>query len=51
MNNEILSVDIEEIVYNLEENFKYLEKKENKKCIIGFIEFDFKDWIDVICLN
>lgn len=51
LNNETPSVDIEEIVHNLEENFKHLEKKENKKCSTGLIESDFKDWIDAIRLN
>lgn len=51
LNNETPSADIEEIVHNLEENFKHLEKKENKKCTTGLIESDFKDWIDAIRLN
>lgn len=51
MNNETPSADIEEIVHNLEENFKHLEKKENKKCTTGLIESDFKEWINAIRLS
>lgn len=51
LNNETPNADIEEIVHNLEENFKHLEKKENKKCTTGLIESDFKEWINAIRLS
>lgn len=43
--------EIREIVGYLENNFKDLEIKGFFEMKKGYIEFDFKDWINVICLS